>query len=433
MAGLADRALRQADPHPATRDMVEGTVDHRTQTGDEGRPSIETCPVRNTAPFAVRPPGRQAECRRRFARIALAVLMACGSAPSGAIAGDGKLPRFQVDDQWMKLPAQWRLGDVSAVDVDRQGRVYVLHRPRSLVGEDRARAAPPVLVFAPDGTFLSGWGGPGTGYEWPDTEHSLAVDARGHVWIAGNARPPAGAGDDMLLEFDARHRLVRQLGRKGASRGDGDTRNLNAPGDLVIDDVRHEVYIADGYGNRRVVVYDSRTGRFKRMWSAFGAVPPADPAPAFRPKGAPFAPEDGPGPAGFNGVHGVEVARDGLVYVSDRNNQRVQVFTRAGRYLKQVFVNRNRPSAQTASGLAVSADRAQRYLYVADWGNSELLVYDRISLLLLGRIAAPGEAPGQVTTPHLIAVDRRGRLYVAEVKARRVQRFTPEPTREGRR
>jgi DNA-binding beta-propeller fold protein YncE len=332
-------------------------------------------------------------------------------------------PIFRAETDWLKPPAGKVLGEISAVAVDRNDTVWVLQRPRSVAAADRARAAPPILIFDRDGNFIRGFGGPGPGYDWPAVEHSLAVDGDGRVWITGNSR--AAPADDMILAFSGDGRFLRQIGRPGASRGNEDTANLHAAADIAVDDHAREVYVADGYGNRRAIVFDSDTGAFKRMWSAFGAAPPADPAPDPRPVGKPFAPQTGKGPAGFNGVHGIRISRDGLVYVSDRNNQRIQIFRRNGSYVRQFFVDRNMASPQTASGIAFSPDAQQHYLYVADWGNSRLLVFDRKTLRPLGVIGEKGTGPGEFIGPHLIATDSRGNLYVAEVQGRRLQRLVP--------
>jgi hypothetical protein len=334
------------------------------------------------------------------------------------------MPRFTSDAQWLRLPNGWLLGEITSVAVDAHDNVWILHRPRTVAESDRARAAPAVLAFDRKGRFLRAFGGPGDGYEWPIVEHSLAVDGHGRVWIAGTSR--IAPEDDMLLVFSTQGKFIRQIGRRGQSEGDLDTANVRAPADIFIDDAADETYVADGYVNRRVIVFDASTGAFKRMWGAFGAPPPPEPAPPIRPAGEPFAPEVGEGPRGFNGVHGVEIARDGKVYVSDRNNQRIQVFTKAGRYLMQGFVNRNLSNPQSVSGLAFSADPHQRYIYAADWGNSELLAIDRATLRTVGRIGGKGNAPGAFIGPHLIATDSRGVLYVAEVQGRRLQRLVPE-------
>jgi DNA-binding beta-propeller fold protein YncE len=360
---------------------------------------------------------------RRLLKPILAVLLMHPAAAALAVVASPGMPTITAETDWLKIPPQRVIGDVSAVAVGPSDSVWILQRPASVAEADRARALPPVVQFDRNGRYVRSFGGPGQGYDWPTTEHSLAVDKRGHVWITGSYRVDATRADDMLLEFSGDGTFIRQVGSRGGSKGDADTANLHAAADVYVDDAASEVYVADGYGNRRVIVFDTRTGAFKRMWSAFGAPPPVEPAPAPRVIGTPFTPETGDGPPGFNGVHGVEVSRDGLVYVSDRNNQRIQVFTPAGKYLKQVFVDRNMPSQQTASGIAFSPDAKQRYLYVADWGNEQLLVYDRASLKLLGTFGHRGAAAGEFKGPHLVATDSRGFLYVAEVEGRRVQRL----------
>jgi DNA-binding beta-propeller fold protein YncE len=362
---------------------------------------------------------------------ALLPVLAAFAMLAAPVAGLGaptlKMPAMHPQTDWLKPPPGKVLGDISAVAVDTHDNVWVLHRPRSVAEADRARAAPAVLEYDKDGKFLHGFGGPDASYDWPTVEHSLAVDAKGRVWVTGNFRAAGGPADDMMLVFTGDGKFIRQIGKPGASGGNSDTKNLHAAADIFVDDARHEVYVADGYGNRRVIVFDTETGAFKRMWSAFGSQPPNEPGPAPRVDGAPFTPESGPGPYAFNGVHGVEIARDGRVYVSDRVNQRIQVFTRQGRYLDQVFIDRNMPSVQSTSGIAFSPDAAQRYMYVADWGNACLLVLDRRALKQLGSLCGKGAAPGQFNGPHLIATDSKGNLYVAEVQGRRLQRFVIDP------
>jgi hypothetical protein len=350
-------------------------------------------------------------------------------APAPARSVAEAAPVFRYETDWMKVPTQWAVGDISAVAVDSADHVWILHRPRSLAPELRSRAAPPVMEFDSEGNFLRAWGGEGAVYDWPANEHSLFVDARNRVWISGNSRAD-GAGDDAILAFTADGAFLRQIGRENGSGGDQDTANVDAAADLYVDADRHDLYVADGYGNRRVIVFDSETGAFKRMWGAYGARPPVDagqtPAPA--PSRA-----QGDGAAVFGSVHGVELSRDGLVYVSDRASQRVQVFDRDGHYKAQVFVDRDLPSPQTASGLALSADPTQRWLFVVDFGNSRIVAFNRKTLTQVATYGGQGAEPGQFQAPHLMATDSRGVLYVAEVRGHRVQRLTPQPALETRR
>jgi hypothetical protein len=329
------------------------------------------------------------------------------------------MPRFSYETQWLKLPDNLALGEITAVAVDRRDHLWVLHRPRTVTGRDPAGVAAPIVEFDADGRYLRSFGGPGPGYEWPDKEHSLAVAANGDVWISGNL-PGQAPGDDMLIAFDAAGRFVRQIGRRNASQGNYDQRNFRSPADIYVDERAHELYVADGYGNQRIVVLGAKDGRFRRMWGAFGAAPPAAALSA-------DARTDGESQS-FNGLHGVEMSRDGLVYVSDRMNQRIQVFTRAGKFLRQAIVGRGQKSASTVSGITFSRDPAQKYLFVADWGNSKIAVLDRRKMTVLGVIGQEGVRPGEFRGPHLIDTDSKGRIYVAEVQGRRLQRLTPAPS-----
>jgi DNA-binding beta-propeller fold protein YncE len=328
--------------------------------------------------------------------------------------------QVQTHDWWH--PPQGKVvGPISAVDVGPDGSIWVLHRPRAVAEQDRANAAPPVLKYSQDGRFLAGYGGPGNGYDWPETEHSLAVDAKGHFWVSGSFRNEPARADDAVLEFTGDGRFVKQIGVQGASKGDSDTKNVRAAADLFVDDTAGEVYVADGYANHRVIVFDQATGAFKRMWGAFGSQPPALP-----PAGGTTVTASGNENAQFfEGVHGIEVSAEGLVYVADRMHQRVQIFTRDGKYQKQFPVGVGQQSPTTASGMAFSKDPDQRYVFVADFGNSRILVFDRKTLKQLVSIGgADDDFQVEMRGPHLIAAGRDGALYVAEVQGRKVRRFT---------
>jgi DNA-binding beta-propeller fold protein YncE len=360
---------------------------------------------------------------------ALALALAFTAPPAPARA-QFPTPSYTYDIDFLKVPPQYVMGDVSAVAVDRRDHVWVLHRPRTVAAEQRSRAAPAVMEFDSAGRFIQAWGGPAAGYDWPSNEHSLFVDGKDRVWIGGNARA-VGDGDDMILAFTNRGTFIRQIGGRGTSKGDADTANLNAPADLFVDTGRNEIYAADGYGNRRVIVFDTETGAFKRMWGAFGAPPPTTPLgpapPVLKPEGAPN--QTGDGSREFRSVHGVELAVDDLLYVSDRDSQRVQVFDRMGDYKTQVFIHRDYPNRQTASGLALSSDGPQRWLYVVDFGNAQIVILDRRTLTPVAEIGVQGAGPGEFIGPHLMAMDSKGVLYVAEVQGRRLQRLVPVRTR----
>jgi hypothetical protein len=327
------------------------------------------------------------------------------------------LPVFEVDHTWPKLPPQWKLGEVSHINADSQGNVYLLHRPRTLKDPDFAHAAPPVLVFDPDGNFLRAWGGDGAGYEWPQREHGIYIDPKSYVWISGNSCPSRTVPglprvkpvtDDQLLKFTADGRFVMQIGHSNQSRGNADTENLHRPSDAHYYAPTNEIFVSDGYGNHRVVVFDADNGAFKRMWGAFGDRPQDDDNCDI------VAKDDGslPGPAQFNIVHSVRVSNDGMVYVGNRENRRVQSFTVGGAFVKQL----RQSGGPFGASLAFSPDAEQKLLYV---GNSNAIaVVDRNSLEVVGTVKPPGSIGGG----HMIGADPNGNIYVAS-PARGVQKL----------
>jgi len=382
----------------------------------------------------------------RYALLGLIVIAALGCLERAGMAqGASQMPVFQVDPAWPKLPNNWVVGIVSAVTVDKRDHVWLLHRPRSVSEELRSRSAPPVLEFDADGKFVNAWGGAGDGYDWPVNEHAIFVDNRDVVWIGGS-----GITDDMLLNFTLQGKFLRAFGAKGKSTGNADTKNVNRPADIFINQKTNEAFVADGYGNRRIIVFDASTGAFKRMWGAFGNPPDSDP-PAGAPgaagaagagggrggragggggrggqaQAAPQLDTQGPGSEHFgNPLHNVKISNDGIVYVADRSNRRIQVFTPDGKYQSQVFINRAGPSDGSVAGFAFSPDPQQRFLYAADYGNSHIVVLDRKSMQVLYQFGTRNADPGNFQGPHLIATDSKGNLYVAEVApGNRAQKF----------
>ena len=345
-----------------------------------------------------------------------------------------EVPLFEVDPDWPTIPNDWVLGLVASVSVDDRDHVWVLHRPGTLDADEASMAAPPLLEFDPDGNFVQGWGGPHPAYHWPDSEHGVFVDHNGYVWIGGNGP------DDQVLKFTMSGELVMEIGRPGESRGNRDIRNLGRPADAWVHPPTNELFVADGYGNRRVIVYDADTGAFKRMWGAFGDDPtdgPTDPAWASE--------QEGLGPPYFvPPVHAARVSDDGLVYVSDRGGKRIQVFTIDGVYVSQVFIGRECLTPEcgngtTAASTAFSPDPEQRFLYVGNRSQARVMILDRASLEILYSFGQWGSAPGDFGTLHHMDVDSTGNLYVTEVTPltpanRRIQRFTftgrgPRPER----
>ena len=339
------------------------------------------------------------------AGVRVAAQAARGGAPH---IGEGGLPQFAEERGWLKLPAKWRLGNTSAVSVDAEGHVWVLHRPRTLPADLRAMAAPPVLEFDSAGNFLQGWGGVAAGYEWPENEHGLHVDPKGFVWIVGNAMPQ----DGQILKFTKAGKLVMQVGKSGQTGGNTTPYLLGASG-LRVHAKRNELFVSDGYGNSRVMVYDSETGAFKRMWGAYGRKPADPPSIAIGPPTSPTSQI----PSGiaerlqhFKTVHDVALSNDDLVYIADRGNKRIQVFTLDGAYLAQQFVGLDSPEYQQARSTAFSPDPQQQFLYVA--GSPVIYILNRTTLEVLGEFAigaAQANPPG-----HQIASDQRGNIYAPQ-------------------
>jgi DNA-binding beta-propeller fold protein YncE len=318
------------------------------------------------------------------------------------------LPVFEPDPAWPKVPAKWKLGDQSSFAVDARDNAWLLHRPRTLKGADAAMAAPPVMVFDQAGNNIRAWGGAGAGFEWPEREHGIHIDYKGFVWIGGNNCAMSGlpglkpVSDDQLLKFTQDGRFVMQIGHSNQSKGNSDTQNLHRPADAWVHPQSNEVFVADGYGNHRIVVFDADTGVFKRMWGAFGKKPVDDDHCEVEGPTS-FAP--GEGPPSFNIPHAIRVAdADGMVYVADRENRRVQMFLPDGTFVKQLV----RIDIPFAKDLALSPDGEQQFLYVG--GGKGIVVVDRKSLEVVGTV----EPKGIIGTGHLIATDSRGNIYLAQ-------------------
>jgi DNA-binding beta-propeller fold protein YncE len=364
----------------------------------------------------------------RFRPLVCAAMLALFSLGVGAGAQESRLraPAFEVDPAWPVIPNDWVLGEVTSISVDSRDNVWVLHVPQSIPEAERAKAAPPVLEFDAAGKLVASWGGPGEGFEWPGREHGIFVDADDFIWIGGRAgwpRPTApGLSDDMLLKFTATGKFVMQIGHRGQSTGNLDTANVHQATDVFVDTKAKEVYAADGYGNNRVIVFDSGTGEFKRMWGAFGSPPPAKFAPNV-PTPQPQTTPDGPPEFGL--PHAIKVSGDGVVYVADRINNRIQLFTRAGKFLKQVRVtNEGSTVVPVPAGLAFSPDRKQQFLYVVDSGAMRVVIFDRQAMAQIGAFGMKGAQPGEFDIVHHIAADSKGNLYTAEiVNQRRAQKL----------
>ena len=355
-------------------------------------------------------------------------------------------PRFEVDPFWPKpLPNHWILGQTIGVSADDRGHVWIIHRQGSLEpGEVHATTnppiaqccvpAPPVLEFDQEGNLVGHWGGPGPGYDWPDSNHGITVDFKGNVWIGGNGRgPQSGIGaqggqdkelggadsyhDDMVLKFTREGKFLMQIGKPYHSKGSNDPDNLRLPAKIFVDPKANEAYVADGYGNHRVIVFDADTGKYKRHWGAYGHKPEDADAGPYKP-GAP------PAQQFRNPVHCAMLSHDGLLYVCDRANDRIQVFKPDGTFVKEGFIETATLGSGSAWDMAFSQDPQQRYLYVSDGENGRVHILDRDKLEVLTSFGEGGRQPGEFYGVHSIATDAKGNLYTTETyHGQRVQKF----------
>ena len=359
----------------------------------------------------------------RHARIALsfvAVLLVLGLAERSlrqAVAQEDlvEAPRFEVDPAFSRpMPNGWLIGMAIGVAVDAQDHVWIVHRPDTLSDEELVggAAAPPVLEFDQEGNLIGSWGGPGDGYDWPQSNHGLFIDHNGIVWIGGN-----GSNDAHVLKFTQAGQFVAQYGRAGQSDGSNDMEDFGRVAKIFVDPRENEAYLADGYGNKRVAVIDADTGEFKRYWGAYGNQPDDTNIGSYDPDAPPAQQFGTP-------VHCSELSVDNLLYVCDRPNDRIQVFTREGKFVKEIFVAPRTLGDGSTWDIAFSRDPEQRYMYVADGKNEKIYVFDRASLELLTMFGDGGRQPGQFFGVHSIVTDSNGNIFTTETyHGRRLQKF----------
>jgi hypothetical protein len=358
-----------------------------------------------------------------------AALVVVAAALQGVQAADRQVvtvPRFAVDPLWPKpLPNHWILGSVIGVGVDSRDHVFIIHRgdstlnQRTEAGADATppigeccRSAPPILEFDPAGNLVKAWGGPGDGYVWPSSNHGITLDDKDNVWIGGN-----GPRDSHILKFTHDGTFLAQYGTPNQAVASTDSTHFGRVAKIAFDAPRGEAYVADGYGNKRVAVIDMGTGKVKRFWGAYGNTPDDARLPPYDPA-APLAQQF------RNPVHCAEPSRDGLIYVCDRPNDRIQVFQRDGKFVKEVRIAPQTRGDGSVWDIAFSRDAAQKYLFLADGKNEKIYVMDRQSLEVLTSFGDGGRQPGQFFAVHSIASDSKGNLYTTETyEGKRLQKF----------
>ena len=365
---------------------------------------------------------RRTRCAVSVPIVLVAIAVSAFERRAGAQKPAGGVPTFQVDPSWPRFDGNWIFGSIGGVFVDpTNDHVWVLNRPRSLQNDENYAAQEPpladccvpppfVMEFDQNGKFLKGWGGPGAGYEWPLNEHGLSIDSNGNFWIASN-----GKGDAQVLKFSKDGKFLLQIGHHGKSAGSNDTENFASPTKATYYAKTNEVFVSDGYINRRVAVFDADSGKYKRHWGAYGKRP--DDAVKLTRSG------DGPPPEQFNLVHDVQISNDDLVYVADRSNNRIQVFKPDGTFVKEAFVAREvRTPTGTVVTMAFSPDKEQRFLYVTS-GDQKIRILDRQSLQVRSTVGRLGHYAGQFHHITDIAVDSKGTIYTGENTGMRVQKF----------
>jgi DNA-binding beta-propeller fold protein YncE len=377
-------------------------------------------------------------------------------------------PRFEVDPMWPKpLPNHWLMGNVIGVSVDGNDHIWIVHRGQALERMETYAAAdppaseccvpaPPVLEFDEAGNLIGHWGGPGEGYDWPETNHGITVDYKGNVWIGGNGRgapapvpgrgqPASAAGgagrgaaageaamlpaapgrggapapyhDNMILKFTQQGKFLMQIGKPGQSKGSNDVDNLKGAAKMFVDPKTNELYVADGYGNHRVIVFDAETGKYKRHWGAYGNKP--DDTNLGR-----YNPADPPAQQFRNPVHCAELSHDGLLYVCDRPNDRIQVFKPDGAFVKEIFVAKNTLGDGSVWDIAFSKDAEQKYIYLADGSNEKVYIILRETMEILTSFGDGGRQPGEFYAVHSIAGDSKGNIFTTETyRGQRIQKF----------
>ncbi|MGV3707357.1 MAG: hypothetical protein ACO1Q7_00850 [Gemmatimonas sp.] len=335
-------------------------------------------------------------------------------------------PSFEVDPFWPKpLPNHWLLGSTIGIGIDSRDHVFIIHRgaatlnARTEADTSKARpdnlccgAAPPVLEFDPEGNLVNAWGGKGEGFTWPESNHGISIDDKDNVWIGGN-----GQGDSHILKFTHDGKFIKEFGIPGRATNSNSMESFGKVAKISFDTKAQEAYIADGYGNKRVAVVDMTSGAIKRYWGAYGEKPDDTPMGPYNP--------DVPLIRQFrNPVHCADPSNDGMVYVCDRVNNRIQVFARDGKFVKEVQIAPRTRGDGSVWDVSFSKDPAQKYMYLADGKNEKIYVMERESLKILTSFGDAGRQPGQFFAVHSIATDSKGNVYTTETyEGKRVQKF----------
>jgi hypothetical protein len=385
------------------------------------------------------------------------LLAVLGSSSIAQTPGNVMVPVFEVDPLWPKpLPNHWIIGQTIGLSTDAHDNIWIIHRPASVEQKESYSArneadcctpAPDVLEFSPAGKLLNHWGRV-EGHDWPSSNHGITVDRDGNVWLGANgaaqpsANPPASAAqyaavgrgavaatpaggregggergvyhDSFILKFTPDGKFLGEIGKANGSKGSLDTENVKGVAQIRFLAGTNELVAADGYGNHRVSVWDAATLKFKRMWGAYGKPPTDEAIPHYNVDSPQFG----------NPVHCAQPSNDGLIYVCDRTNDRIQVFRTDGTYLRQYAVEPNTKGDGAPWEIAFSRDPQQKFMYIADGSNEKIHVYDRQSMTELYSFGGGGRQPGQFYAVHSIVTDSKGNIFTTETyRGQRVQKF----------
>jgi len=375
-------------------------------------------------------------------------LSVMGLAACSGGGGNGDVPTFVVDAFWPQpLERPYILGPVSGVTVASDGNILIVTRQDGFnqvneinsvtgTGSCCTPTEGAVLEFAPDGSLVREWGGPDQGYPWPVRPGGIAIDPDGNVWIGGGVAPPPSAGrggrgggrggnagpppaptyDTHILKFSRTGQHLMTIGEVGGTPSSTNTNSFGGAADFAFDAGANEVYVADGFANHRVAVLDISTGEMKRSWGAYGNDPSDAPQEAYMPGMTPSQQ--------FATVSCVALVDD-MVYVCDRDNDRIQVFEKDGTFVKEATLAPETLGRGSVHDIAASPD--EDFLYVADGMNERVHIVDRETLTNLTTFGVGGRYPSHFRELGTVAVDAAGSIFTAEAgpdgMGRRVQKF----------
>jgi DNA-binding beta-propeller fold protein YncE len=359
--------------------------------------------------------------------LAVFAISGCGqdAIDNSAKAQGKEAPVFEVDPFWPKpLPNHWVLGATIGLAVDSRDHVFIVHRrdtfnERNEIGaatdpktSECCIPAPNILEFDPEGNLVNHWGGPGDGYTWPSSNHGVTVDHKDNIWIGGN-----GDTDSHILKFTRDGKFLKQFGEAGQPANSLSTEHFGSVAEIAFDADANEAYVADGYRNKRVAVLDADTGELKRFWGAYGNEPDDADLGPYDPN-APLAQQF------RNPVHCAQPSHDGLVYVCDRVNNRIQVFNTDGTFVTEQRIAPATLGDGSVWDIAFSRDPGQQFIYLADGKNMKIYIIERETLEILTSFGDGGRNPGQFYAVHNLATDSKGNIYTVETyEGKRLQKF----------